>query len=68
MSRNGLALADAVNGAVTSREGRVSRNENTSDKLCTNIVTSREGRVSRNSRVRIILQPSICHVPRGACE
>ena len=37
---------------VTSREGRVSRNNNETDKSMVKGVTSREGRVSRNRDMR----------------
>ena len=48
MSRNpGRAEATAV-GLVTSREGRVSRNDEIYRRLKRFFVTSREGRVSRN--------------------
>ena len=52
MSRNGnCGLMFKPNG-VTSREGRVSRNNNETDKSMVKGVTSREGRVSRNRDMR----------------
>ena len=54
--------------AVTSREGRVSRNSNMLDYLDISDVTSREGRVSRNTIPRGNTGAQGGHVPRGACE
>ena len=53
---------------VTSREGRVSRNEEGQYLLIDSRVTSREGRVSRNSYVFTGGGVRRCHVPRGTCE
>ena len=53
---------------VTSREGRVSRNERDLGYGNGYIVTSREGRVSRNSGADGRRAEVLGHVPRGACE
>ena len=56
------------NVAVTSREGRVSRNGDTVSEVGDKLVTSREGRVSRNGRLAPIALGWARHVPRGTCE
>ena len=54
---------------VTSREGRVSRNNlKNPEKWNAVRVTSGEGRVSRNIVVLLYFYIAIGHVPRGACE
>ena len=53
---------------VTSREGRVSRNDIPSGVSAKVYVTSREGRVSRNANYDGYFSDYDCHVPRGTCE
>jgi len=55
-------------GAVTPREGRVSRNCSTLAGRGVQNVTPREGRVSRNLFTKKDLEDALCHAPRGACE
>ena len=51
MSRNTRFDEVAEFLEVTSREGRVSRNQHLKNHFGANIVTSREGRVSRNVKI-----------------
>ena len=53
---------------VTSREGRVSRNQLPLLEVQQVLVTSREGRVSRNMAYVMNQFGQMGHVPRGACE
>ena len=68
MSRNVVQAVVFHLTQVTSREGRVSRNQKQTDSFVRQNVTSREGRVSRNPIYRRYHMPVTCHVPRGACE
>ena len=55
MSRN-VVISQTVHGhLVTSREGRVSRNDRIPVISKCHLVTSREGRVSRNFDIRVEL-------------
>ena len=53
---------------VTSRKGRVSRNQRGFRVLTAAEVTSRKGRVSRNPLALSNQVPVPRHVPQGACE
>ena len=53
---------------VTSREGRVSRNDRALKEKGELTVTSREGRVSRNCLNEQQKSETYGHVPRGTCE
>ena len=56
------------NIAVTSREGRVSRNAVALEYPALALVTSREGRVSRNYLPTCSTAVGSRHVPRVTCE
>ena len=68
MSRNERFSEPEKYDRVTSREGRVSRNNLIPPFWNVKMVTSREGRVSRNSGVDTKAWVARCHVPRGTCE
>ena len=68
MSRNATIIGKFHFPLVTSREGRVSRNNIYFLYISRILVTSREGRVSRNFLLLLLPTVLLRHVPRGTCE